>query len=76
MPRRQVDLGIVGDVPVLLDREWVAADLRITTGFVEPHFFAGFSGGPKMVAPGWPALRRPSSSTTHGGSAIHEPPGA
>ena len=31
---------------------WVSADLRITTGFVEPHFFAGFSGGPKMVAPG------------------------
>ena len=30
----------------------VDADLRITTGFVEPHFFAGFSGGPKMVAPG------------------------
>ena len=27
-------------------------DVRITTGFVEPHFFAGFSGGPKMVAPG------------------------
>jgi len=47
-----VDLGMVGDVPVLLNREWVDADLRITTGFVEPHFFAGFSGGPKMVAPG------------------------
>lgn len=47
----QVDMGMVGDVPVFLDRQWVAADLRITTGFVEPHFFAGFSGGPKMVAP-------------------------
>jgi lactate racemase len=47
-----VDLGMVGDVPVYLAREWVEADLRITTGFVEPHFFAGFSGGPKMVAPG------------------------
>jgi nickel-dependent lactate racemase len=47
-----VDLGMVGDVPVLLAREWVDADQRITTGFVEPHFFAGFSGGPKMVAPG------------------------
>ena len=43
---RQVDLGMVGDVPVFLDREWVTADLRITTGFVEPHFFAGFCGGP------------------------------
>ena len=52
----QVDMGMVGDVPVFLDREWVAADLRITTGFVEPHFFAGFSGGPKMVAPGLAGL--------------------
>ena len=39
-------------VPVWLDRRWIEADIRITTGFVEPHFFAGFSGGPKMVAPG------------------------
>jgi nickel-dependent lactate racemase len=43
-------------VPVLLNREWVNADFRITTGFVEPHFFAGFSGGPKMVAPGLAGL--------------------
>ena len=53
---RLVDLGMVGDVPVLLAREWVEADLRLTTGFVEPHFFAGFSGGPKMVAPGLAGL--------------------
>ena len=39
-------------VPVWLNRIWTAADVRITTGFVEPHFFAGFSGGPKMVTPG------------------------
>ena len=51
-----VDLGMVGDVPVFLAREWVDADVRITTGFVEPHFFAGFSGGPKMVAPGLAGL--------------------
>jgi nickel-dependent lactate racemase len=51
-----VDLGRVGDVPVLLNRAWVEADVRITTGFVEPHFFAGFSGGPKMVAPGLAGL--------------------
>lgn len=43
-------------VRVLLNREWLKADVRITTGFVEPHFFAGFSGGPKMVAPGLAAL--------------------
>jgi lactate racemase len=39
-------------VRVHLNREFLRADVRITTGFVEPHFFAGFSGGPKMVAPG------------------------
>jgi nickel-dependent lactate racemase len=44
------------DVPVWLNREWVEAHVRITTGFVEPHFFAGFSGGPKLVAPGLAAL--------------------
>ena len=43
-------------VPVYLNREWLDADIRITTGFVEPHFFAGFSGGPKMVAPGLAGL--------------------
>jgi lactate racemase len=50
-------VGTFGDeVPVWLNREWVHADVRITTGFVEPHFFAGFSGGPKLVAPGLAAL--------------------
>ena len=50
-------LGTLGHgVPVWLNREWVDADVRITTGFVEPHFFAGFSGGPKLVAPGLAAL--------------------
>ena len=39
-------------IEVRLNRKWVESDIRIATGFVEPHFFAGFSGGPKMVAPG------------------------
>jgi nickel-dependent lactate racemase len=43
-------------VPIYLNRRWLEADARITTGFVEPHFFAGFSGGPKMVAPGLAGL--------------------
>src|SRR5215212_7022695 len=43
-------------VPVSLNALWVDADVRLTTGFVEPHFFAGFSGGPKMVAPGLASL--------------------
>ncbi|HTT88492.1 MAG TPA: nickel-dependent lactate racemase [Acidimicrobiales bacterium] len=56
-PATLVDLGRMGqDVPVQLNREWVDADVRVTTGFVEPHFFAGFSGGPKLVAPGLAGL--------------------
>ena len=52
-----VAVGAVDGAPVLLQREYVEADLRIVTGFVEPHFFAGFSGGPKAVCPGLAADR-------------------
>jgi nickel-dependent lactate racemase len=51
-----VEVGHIEGVPILLNREWVEADLRIATGFVEPHFFAGFSGGPKGVCPGVASL--------------------
>ena len=45
-------LGKMGNnVPVYLNKLWLQADYRITTGFVETHFFAGFSGGAKMVSP-------------------------
>ncbi|MER1957574.1 MAG: nickel-dependent lactate racemase [Solibacillus sp.] len=37
---------------VWLNSEYVEADFRIVTGFIEPHFFAGFSGGPKGIMPG------------------------
>ncbi|MBI4025186.1 MAG: nickel-dependent lactate racemase [Verrucomicrobia bacterium] len=37
---------------VWINRRFVEADLQIVTGFIEPHFFAGFSGGPKGVMPG------------------------
>jgi lactate racemase len=41
-----------GGAEVWLNRHYVEADARITTGFIEPHFFAGFSGGAKSVLPG------------------------
>ena len=43
-------------VPVWINRRYLEVDFRIVTGFIEPHFFAGFSGGPKMVAPGCAGL--------------------
>ncbi len=59
------------DVPVFLNRLWLDADVRITTGFVEPHFFAGFSGGPKMVAPGLAGLE--TVLTLHDAKRIGDP---
>jgi len=59
------------DVPVWLARDWVEADVRLTTGFVEPHFFAGFSGGPKLVAPGLAALE--TVLTLHDARRIGDP---
>ncbi len=37
---------------VWVNNDYLQADVRIVTGFIEPHFFAGFSGGPKGVVPG------------------------
>jgi nickel-dependent lactate racemase len=51
-----VEVGTVDGAPVRLDRRYIDADVRILTGFVEPHFFAGFSGGPKGACPGLAAL--------------------
>jgi nickel-dependent lactate racemase len=35
-----------------VNRAYMAASVRILTGFIEPHLFAGVSGGPKAVLPG------------------------
>jgi len=67
-----VDVGrTTTGVRVLLNRGWVESDIKITTGFVEPHFFAGFSGGPKMVAPGLAGLE--TVMTLHDAARIAHP---
>lgn len=43
-------------VPIWLDRRYVRADLKITTGLIEPHLMAGYSGGRKVICPGIAAL--------------------
>jgi nickel-dependent lactate racemase len=51
--RNLVDIGVkVGQTPVLINRTFAEADLKILLGSVVPHAFAGFSGGAKMVLPG------------------------
>jgi nickel-dependent lactate racemase len=53
---------------VLINRHLIEADVRIVTGFIEPHFFAGFSGGPKGIMPGVAALKTVQSN--HGAHHI------
>ena len=43
-------------VPVYLDARYLRADLKITTGLIEPHLMAGYSGGRKVICPGIAAL--------------------
>ncbi|HZG66497.1 MAG TPA: nickel-dependent lactate racemase, partial [Herpetosiphonaceae bacterium] len=42
---------------IWVNNDYLRADVRIVTGFIEPHFFAGFSGGPKGVVPGVAGIR-------------------
>jgi len=52
-PSTQVHMGSTGQGhDVWLNRELVECDVKILTGFIEPHFFAGFSGAGKAVMPG------------------------
>jgi nickel-dependent lactate racemase len=50
------DMVNLGKLPsggdLILNRLVVDADLLLAEGFIEPHFFAGFSGGRKSVLPG------------------------
>jgi hypothetical protein len=67
-----VQFGTTRDgTPALLNRHLAEADVRIITGFIEPHFFAGFSGGPKGIMPGVAGLRTVMSN--HGEKNIGDP---
>lgn len=57
--------------PVRISRHYLEADVRILTGFIEPHFFAGFSGGPKAVLPSLAGAE--SVFTNHGYKMISNP---
>ena len=71
-PEALVDLGVTtGGVPVVLHRAVVEADLLIATGIVEPHQYAGYSGGRKTVAVG--AAGEALIAHTHGPQFVDHP---
>jgi nickel-dependent lactate racemase len=48
-----IHLGISqGGIPLVFNRKVAQADIRISTGVIETHLFAGYSGGVKSIAVG------------------------
>lgn len=67
-----VDLGTTASgVPVSQHRAVVEADLVIATGIVEPHQYAGYSGGRKTLAVG--AAGEALIAHTHGPAFVDHP---
>ncbi len=66
---------LVGTTPsgndVWIHKKFVEADFRLLTGFIEPHFFAGFSGGGKAIMPGLALLE--TVMRNHGAKNIDHP---
>jgi nickel-dependent lactate racemase len=58
-------------VPIWIDSRYVKADLKITTGLIEPHLMAGFSGGRKLICPGIAALE--TVKVWHGPDFLEHP---
>jgi nickel-dependent lactate racemase len=58
-------------VPIWIDSRYVSADLKITTGLIEPHLMAGFSGGRKLICPGIAALE--TVKVWHGPEFLEHP---
>ena len=58
-------------VPMWIDSRYVRADLKITTGLIEPHLMAGFSGGRKLICPGIAALE--TVKIWHGPQFLEDP---
>lgn len=71
-PQVMVDLGVTqAGVPVQVHRAAFEADLVIATGIVEPHQYAGYSGGSKTLAVG--AAGEKLIAYTHGPAFIDDP---
>lgn len=58
-------------VPVYLDSRYLRADLKISTGLIEPHLMAGYSGGRKVICPGIAALE--TVKVWHGPQFLEHP---
>ncbi len=73
--KKKEDMILVGEindgVAALINRHYIAADLKILTGFIEPHMWAGFSGGRKSILPGIASIE--TLEYMHGPEMISHP---
>jgi nickel-dependent lactate racemase len=70
-PEALVDLGVVSGIPLSVHKVAYDADLLVATGIVEPHQYAGYSGGRKTVAVG--AAGEPLIAYSHGPAFVDDP---
>ncbi|MFH2091355.1 MAG: nickel-dependent lactate racemase [Pseudomonadota bacterium] len=53
--RKEEDMRLVDTIdgaPIEINKHYLDADLKILTGLIEPHMYAGYSGGRKSILPG------------------------
>ncbi|OWK40474.1 nickel-dependent lactate racemase [Fimbriiglobus ruber] len=58
-------------VPIWIDNRYTRAELKITTGLIEPHLMAGYSGGRKLICPGIAGLE--TVKVWHGPKFLEHP---
>ncbi|MDO4939528.1 MAG: nickel-dependent lactate racemase [Lachnospiraceae bacterium] len=69
--RQLAEIGTLPSGGILkINRLAAEADLLVSEGFIEPHFFAGFSGGRKSVLPG--IASRETVYWNHNSEFIHD----
>jgi nickel-dependent lactate racemase len=66
-----VDLGEIDGLPVVVNRRCIETDLLLATGVVEPHQYAGYSGGAKTVVIGCGG--EATVRETHGAGMLDRP---
>lgn len=71
-PAKNVKIGVLpSGAELVIDRLAAETELLVAEGFIEPHFFAGFSGGRKSVLPG--VCDRVTVLGNHCGAFIDDP---
>lgn len=61
-------------IPIYIDKVYLESDLKITTGLIEPHLMAGYSGGRKAICPGIASIE--TMKMMHGPELMEHPKSA